>query len=309
MIPLGPGKEFDAIRDMIRRWGKRAHNIGDDGAVLQVPPDHQLVVSTDSSVENKHFGRGWLTPREIGYRATAAALSDLAAMAARPIGILVAMAVPPTWRDKLGDIAEGIGEAASACGAPIVGGDTSSGSELNLTLSVLGVAVKPLCRHGAHHGDAVYITGELGGSISALRVFQRGGKPSAGHFERFARPKPRIREAQWLVSKGATAGIDISDGALADMAHLAAAGGVRIHFEVDKLPVIEGVDPRHAAQSGEEYELAFTGPDSIDSEAFAREFGVRLTRVGTVMQGPAGVEATFQGTPLVLAPGHDHFLT
>ena len=309
MIPLGPGKEFDAIRDMIRRWGTRAHNIGDDAALLDVPADHQLVASVDSSVENKHFGRGWLTPREIGYRATAAALSDLAAMGARPIGILIAMAVPTSWRDKLGEIADGIGEAAGAAGARIVGGDTSSGSELNITITVLGIAAKPLGRQGARPGDAVYITGELGGSISALRVFQRGGKPSSEHFERFARPKPRIRESQWLVSNGATAAIDISDGALADIAHLAHAGGVRIHVEVDHLPVIEGVDPRHAAQSGEEYELAFTAPDSLDREAFTREFGLRVTRVGTVMQGPAGVESTFQGAPLILAPGHDHFLT
>ena len=309
MIPLGPGVEFDAIRDMVRRWGDRAHNIGDDAAVLQVPADHQLVVSTDSSVENRHFGRRWLTPREIGYRATSAALSDLAAMGARPIGILVALAVPTSWRGQLGEIADGIGDAASAFGAPIVGGDTSGGSELNVTITVLGVATKPLGRRGAQPGDGVFITGELGGSISALRVFQRGGRPKSEHFERFARPVPRIREAQWLAANGATAAIDISDGALADIAHLAHAGGVRIHVELDSLPVSEGVDARHAAQSGEEYELAVTAPESLDREAFAREFGIRLTRVGSVTEGDAGVEATFQGAPVVIEPGHDHFQT
>ena len=309
MIPLGPGNEFDAIRDMIRRWGSNARDIGDDGALLHVPADHQLVVSTDSSIENRHFGRGWLTPREIGYRATTAALSDLAAMAARPIGILVALAVPQSWRERVGELAEGIGEAAGAFAAPIVGGDTSAATELNITITVLGVSQNPLGRRGARVGDAVYITGDIGGSISALRVFQRGGKPSSEHFEQFARPSPRIREAQWLVANGATSAIDISDGALSDIAHLAYAGGVRIHVEVDSLPVVEGVDPRHAAQSGEEYELALTGPDSIDRDAFRREFGVALTRVGSVVEGEPGVHSTFQGAPLILAAGHDHFLT
>jgi thiamine-monophosphate kinase len=91
---LGPGEEFDAIRRMLERWGDLAVGIGDDAAIIDLPRGDRLVASVDSTVENRHFRSGWLTPREIGYRAVAAALSDLAAMAARPAGILVALSIP-----------------------------------------------------------------------------------------------------------------------------------------------------------------------------------------------------------------------
>ena len=104
--------------DLLGRWGDRARGVGDDAAILDVPPGEQLVVSTDSSIEDRHFRRAWLSPREIGYRATAAALSDLAAMGARPLGVIVAIAVPTDWRDSIGDLADGIGEAASLNHAP-----------------------------------------------------------------------------------------------------------------------------------------------------------------------------------------------
>jgi thiamine-monophosphate kinase len=307
MIPLGPGNEFDAIREMLHRWGPRASGIGDDAALLQIPADHRLVISTDASIENQHFRRAWLSPKEIGYRATAAALSDLAAMAAHPIALLVAIAAPPSWRESLGEIAEGIGEAASGAGAQIVGGDTSAGSELNLTITVLGIAQNPLGRQGARPGNRIYVTGELGASISALRVLQRGGRPTPEHFHRFAHPVPRIREAQWLAGNGATAAIDISDGVLADVSHLAAAGNVRIHLDLEALPAAAQVDPRHAAQSGEEYELAVAAPDNLDREAFQREFGIRLTPVGSVTEGAAGLVAIYQGNPVDLIAGYDHF--
>jgi len=307
MIPLGPGNEFDAIREMLLRWGPRASGIGDDAALLEIPADHRLVISTDASIENQHFRRAWLSPKEIGYRAAAAALSDLAAMAAHPIGLLVAIAAPVSWRDALGEIADGIGDAASAASAKIIGGDMSAGAELNLTITVLGVAKKPLGRQGARPGNRMYVTGELGGSVSALRVLQRGGNPMPEHFQRFAHPVPRIREAQWLAAHGATAAIDISDGVLADISHLAAAGNVRIHVEVDALPVMPGVDPRHAAQSGEEYELAVAAPDTLDCDAFQREFGIRLTPIGTVTEGDPGIVAIYQGSPLNLTAGYDHF--
>ncbi|MFL5606761.1 MAG: AIR synthase related protein, partial [Gemmatimonadaceae bacterium] len=100
-IPLGPGAEFDAIRDMLAQWGDRARGIGDDAATLDVPRGEMLVASTDASVEGVHFMRDWLSPGEIGGRAAAAALSDLAAMAARPLGLLLAFGVPDDWRGQL----------------------------------------------------------------------------------------------------------------------------------------------------------------------------------------------------------------
>ncbi|HET7457812.1 MAG TPA: AIR synthase related protein, partial [Gemmatimonadaceae bacterium] len=103
-VALGAGREFDAIRELARRWGTLAPSLGDDCAVLDVPAGARLCLSTDASVEGVHFRRGWLTPREIGYRATAAALSDLAAAAATPLGVLLAIAVPDAWRAQLDEI-------------------------------------------------------------------------------------------------------------------------------------------------------------------------------------------------------------
>src|SRR5690349_2458955 len=110
-IELGPGREFDIIRELLARWGPRALGIGDDAAMLEVPAGEQLVVSADSSVEHIHFERAWLTPREIGYRATMAALSDLAAMAAAPLGVLLAIGLPKSWLDAVGELGDGVGEA------------------------------------------------------------------------------------------------------------------------------------------------------------------------------------------------------
>ena len=105
-LTLGPGREFDAVRDLLARWGTAATGVGDDAAVLDVPTGSRLVVSTDSSVEEVHFRAEWLTPEEIGWRATMAALSDLAAMGATPLGVLLALTVPVRWRGSLGAVAE-----------------------------------------------------------------------------------------------------------------------------------------------------------------------------------------------------------
>ena len=111
---LGPGREFDLVRVMMSRWGDRARGIGDDATVLDVPAGEHLVLSTDTSLEDVHFRRDWLSPEEIGWRATAAALSDLAAMAANPLGVLVALTLSARWIDDLGALAEGIAASASA---------------------------------------------------------------------------------------------------------------------------------------------------------------------------------------------------
>lgn len=309
-IALGPGREFDVVRDLVRRWGPSARGIGDDAALLDVPPGTQLVASTDASVENVHFKRPWLTPAELGYRAAAAALSDLAAMAATPVAMLVAMSVPATWRDDIGGIADGIGEASRAFDAPIVGGNLTAGVELGLTITVLGCTEHPLGRHGAHPGDALYVTGVLGGPRSAIQAWTAGGVPAAEHRRRFVHPAARIREALWLAAHGATAAIDISDGLVSDVSHMASASGVEVHIELDAIPVVGGVSPREAAASGEEYELAVASPRPLDEHAFANAFQLPLTRIGAVVpagSGGATARLRSRGAFVDLVPGHDHF--
>lgn len=307
MVRLGPGNEFDAIRAMAQRWGERARGIGDDAALLDIPPGHRLVVSVDTSIENQHFRRGWLESREIGWRAAASALSDLAAMGASAIGVLMAAGVPSSWRAELAAIADGVGDAADSVGAKVLGGDTSNATELSIAITVLGAAERGIGRGGAQGGDRIYVTGLLGGPMSALRVLQRGARPDPAHRARFARPEPRIGAGQWLAAAGATSMIDISDGLIADAAHLAAASGARFRIELDRLPVLPGIDPRHAAQSGEEYELLLTSSTPLDVAAFAAKFGVGLTEIGQVDTGSGQVEARYGGRLISLDAGHDHF--
>lgn len=306
-IPLGPGAEFDAIGGLVARWGSAARGIGDDCAVLPMPPREAVCASTDTSVEGVHFRREWLSPREIGYRATAAALSDLAAMAATPLGLLTAISLPDAWRGELVDLADGIADAARLVGAPIVGGDTSRGAQLSITVTALGSAFEPIGRAGARVADHLYVTGRFGGPMMALRALLRGERPDPEHRERFARPVPRIGEARWLAEQGASALIDVSDGLAGDLRHVAAASGAHLQLFVDKLPVFPGVDQLEAFGGGEEYELVACVPHKVDVHAFEREFGIPLTEIGRVLEGAAFVRARFKGDRVDLPAGHDHF--
>ena len=200
-LPLGTGVEFDAIRAMLQVWGSQASGIGDDAAMLQVPAGESLVVSTDATFEHVHFRREWLTPHEIGARAAAAALSDLAAMGATPAGLLLALGVPPAWRGEMEALAHGVGEVAAAALCPIVGGNVTRAGELSLTITVLGTSPRPLQRAGARTGDALYVTGMLGGPGAALDALLRGATPRDVDRARFAAPRARIAEGRWLAEQ------------------------------------------------------------------------------------------------------------
>jgi thiamine-monophosphate kinase len=301
--PLGPGAEFAAIRDLLARWGPHATGIGDDAAVLSMRRGDRLVASVDTAIENQHF-RAYLTPREIGYRAVTAALSDLAAMAAQPIGILLAIGLPPAWRDKLGELADGMGEAAGVARTHIVGGNLSDAGELSITTTVLGSVFSPLARSGVRAGDRVYVTGRLGAPAEAWRRLDAG--ESAGQYrERFVRPSARIAEARWLADRGVTAAIDISDGLVADARHLAHAGGLTIELDASRIPCVEGIDAQRAIESGEEYELLVTAPHALDTTAFAQRFALSLTEIGQARAGAASVQIA--GARVANAAGHDHF--
>jgi thiamine-monophosphate kinase len=305
-IDLGPGKEFDLVRILLAEWGKAAQRIGDDAAVLDVPKGERLVVSTDTSVEGVHFRREWLNNFEIGYRATAASLSDLAAMAARPLGILIALTLPEGNKQEAREIATGIREGASAVLCPIVGGDLSSGKELSLTITAVGSASRPLARSGAKAGQRVYVTGLLGGPAAAVRAWRAGKDPNENDRARFANPVPRIEPAIGLAERGASSGIDISDGLMADLGHIAAASKVCIEIEAERIPRVDGVSPLQAASSGEEYEILVTAPE-IDISQFSEEFGLDLTEVGRVVAGPPGVVLMQGGERIIAPPGFDHF--
>jgi len=297
---LRAGAEFDAIRELVARWGPLARGIGDDAALLDVPRGDKLVASVDACIEGQHFRRGWLTPREIGYRAVAAASSDLAAMAARPSAVLLSLVVPDQWRGTLAEIADGIGDAVSVTGAHIVGGNVARGELLEITTTVLGSVRGPLRRDGARAGDRIYVTGQLGAPGAALDALLAGKHPPADQMARFAAPVPRISEAIWLAARGATSATDISDGLSADAANIEAASGVTLAMNIERIPAWPGVTRERALRSGEEYELLVTGP-GLDCAEFEARFGLPLTEIGVVQAGDS------DNASLPRAPGFDHF--
>jgi thiamine-monophosphate kinase len=304
-IALGPGAEFDVIRSMIERWGARAVRLGDDAAELKIERGDTLVVSVDAAVEGIHFRREWLTPREIAYRAVTAALSDIAAMAAKPVGILTAITLPDHWRQSLGELADGIADAVDAAGTVIRGGNLSDGSALTIATTVLGSAFKPLRRASAAPGQAVYVTGRLGGPSKALRLLASGKNPLQFK-ERLAAPVARIREAIWLADHGAVAMVDVSDGLISDLRHLAAASDISIEIDAERVPRMDGVDVDDALTGGEEYELIVATPDDFDDVEFSTRFGIPLTRIGVT--APRGKESvSVRGAVVAGLRGYDHF--
>ena len=305
-VAMGPGAEFDAIRAMVERWGDRARDIGDDAAILSIPRGEHVIASVDTVMEDRHFRAEWLTPREIGFRAVMAALSDLAAMAAQPTGILVALALPPRWLPAIIELADGIGEAAAVSGTVVVGGNTSAADALSITTTALGTAYAPLRRSGLRGGDAIYVTGQFGGPGAAVAAWRRGETPATAHRERFAYPRARLREARWLAERGATSAIDISDGLTADLAHLAAASGVGLDVDLARLPLMAGVSDLEAAASGEEYELAVGTPNDLDVAEFAERFGIPLTCIGQASRAHDGVLLSRGGARVANPRGHDH---
>lgn len=315
---LGPGREFDRVRRIAAALGPKASGLGDDCAVL-APADARLVASTDVSVEDVHFRLDWLTLEEAGWRATAAALSDLAADGAEAAGVLVALTVPRSASDD--DVVAamtGVGGAAGDAGARVIGGDLSSGPSWAFAVTVLGWTGQPVTRAGARPGDRIWVTGALGGARAGLEAFRRGEAPAPEVRRAFARPAPRLHAGRWLARHGAAAMIDLSDGLGADAAHLAAASGVCVELELELLPLAPGATAeaerlglpaaRFAAESGEEYELLVALPERFaadDARAFESVCSLPLTRVGEVRPG-AGVQARLGGAIVTLS-GYDHF--
>ncbi len=302
--PLGSGLEFDRIRAILTALGGAGRGLGDDCAFLP----GGWCVSIDVSVEGVHFRREWLDPAEIGWRAAMAALSDLAAVGATAEALLVGLAAPADEpAEVVAAIMGGVGDAARELGASVVGGDLTRASDLSLAVTVLGRADHPVRRRGARPGDGIWVTGSLGGARAALAEWTAGRHPDAGPRLRFARPLARIAEGRRLAELGATAMLDLSDGLGGDLRHLAAASGVGLVVELERLPVAEGVAAaaRRAGQppevfaaiGGEDFELLATIPAGVDAAP--------LTRIGTVTPGP-GVVTTLAGVEWTLA-GYDHF--
>jgi len=303
------------LRAIFAALGAAGRDLGDDCALLPVG-GRTLAVSIDLSLEGVHFRTDWLAFKEIGWRATAAALSDLAAEGAEPIGVLVSVGLPGKGRgrgrrprDAATEIMRGVGAAARSVGASVLGGDLVRSPRYLVDVCVLGVAQRPVRRSGARPGNGLWVTGRLGGAGLALAALRAGRRLAPDVRRRFARPVPRIAAGRWLARRGARAMIDISDGLAGDAGQLAAASGIAIAIELERIPCWPGVAPRAAARSGEEYELLVAMPRSFGpagARAFRRATGLPLTRIGACETG-RGVRITQDGRPIAPLPGFDHF--
>ncbi len=292
-----------ALSEVFRSESDDVHvGIGDDAAVLA----DGLAVSVDVCVEGTHFRRNFGSLDRLARRAAVGALSDLAAMGARPRALLSSVVVPRSMDDaELMRIHRGVAKAAAEVGALVVGGNLAVGRELSLTTTVVGHARRPLRRRGARDGDAVYVTGPPGDAGLGLLALLAGR--SSPFCERWLTPRAHIEEGLAL-REVATACVDVSDGLLRDLHHLCTASEVGAEIEVEAIPRGYGFDAEARAMghdpdevllgSGEAYVLLFTAPASLS-------WG---TRIGTIVSEP-GVFVRDRGGQRVMRPpqGFDHF--
>lgn len=294
-----------------------ALGIGDDCALLTVPPGEQLAISTDTLVAGVHFPDAG-DPFLLGQRALAVAASDLAAMGATPLAFTLALTLPDVDADWLQAFARGLNLMAQGCSLRLIGGDTTRGP-LSLTLTVFGCvpAGQALTRSGARPGDLLCVGGPLGDGAGALPLVlnQRSTEASIAQalLARYWSPQPQLALGQALRGK-ATAALDISDGLLADCGHIAVASNVRLLVERDALPLsapltaFVGLDAaRDAALSGgDDYVLAFTLPEAQLPGLLAAGLSVHVVGRVVAGQGVAVVDADGQDvTPLTR--GYQHF--
>jgi thiamine-monophosphate kinase len=277
-----------------------------------------LAVSIDNSLENVHFRTDWLDFKEIGFRAAGAALSDLAAEGAKPLGVLASLGIPAAngtqGADPAAEIMAGVASMVKNLDAKVLGGDLVRSDRYMVDVCAIGIVDRPVRRSGAHDGDGLWVTGYLGGARLALEHFRAGKSMPAALRNRYACPEPRIEAGRWLAGHGATAMIDISDGLAADAQHLAAASEVGIEINLEQIPCWEAVDATAAVASGEEFELLCTMPPAFGDanvSAFRAETGLQLTRIGTCMRGAGGrrggVRLLDHNKPVPLPAGYDHF--
>ena len=342
MAALGEFGLIAALSGWLPRDPRTLVGIGDDAAVLAAP-DGRVVASTDFLLEGRHFRRNWSSATDVGHKAAARSLVDVAAMDAVPTGLLIALAAPPdlpvTWAR---DLTEGLAAECARAGATVVGGDTARAESVLLATTVLGDlgGRAPVLRSGAAPGDLVAVTGPLGHAAAGLALLEAGLAVSPG-----GTPSPRIPVADppaWAnpltaaqrrpappydagpqaADLGATAMIDISDGLLADLGHIASASGVLIDLSSDRLSPGEGLQAAARVFFGRTERGSTPGPSQAlawvltggEDHALAATFPPRValpshwTVIGEVRAGPGNrYSVLVDGQPWAGSAGWDHF--
>jgi thiamine-monophosphate kinase len=296
---------------------------GDDAAIVR-PGSGELVLTTDAMVEGVHFRTDLTTPRDLGYKAIAVNVSDVAAMAASPRFALCALtlstAIDAAW---VVELAGGMRECCDEFALSLVGGNLSRGDEVSIVVTVTGEVVpgRAVRRNGARPGDRLVVTGSLGGSAAGLRVASQRSwsDDERDALRRYMRPTPRVGEAGVLASHGVTAMMDISDGLALDLSRLCRASGTGGRVDLERIPAHPAATAAEALGGGEDYELLATLPDPAaveDARSELREaFGVSLSDIGAIIEaeseeGLVAVDRDGTEGPLMTEgtiAGWDHF--
>jgi thiamine-monophosphate kinase len=322
------------IRELSARAGTGSGvrvGIGDDCAVLEPTPATSLLAKTDLLLEDVHFRRRWAEPADIGWKALAVNLSDIASMGGRPRWALIALACPEdTPVEEVTAFYEGALALAVRYAVTVVGGDTSSspaGWFVNVTL--LGEATEACLRSTARPGDVVAVTGALGRSAAGLAVLERDSAPAgvppatlAAVTAAHLRPEPRVAEGRWLAAAGGvTAMMDVSDGIGIDLPRLCAESGAGASVDVERLPVDDatravaaalGADPTAwVTGGGEDYELLLTcEPGALErlQHGLRETCDTVLTPIGQITAGAPTVRWLAGGREVTVARGFEHFV-
>ena len=281
---------------------------GDDAAVVAAA-DGRVVASTDLLVENRHFRRDWSTANDIGHKAAARSLADIAAMGAVPTALLVGFAAPGTLAlDWVDGLVAGLREECAEVGAAVVGGDVTAADTITLAVTALGdlQGREPVTLGGARAGDVVAVAGRLGWSAGGLAVLGRGFRSPVQVVTAHRRPEPPYAEGPRAAQLGATAMTDVSDGLVADLGHIAEASGVRLELRGEAVEVPAklaevgaalNVDPLvWVLTGGDDYALAATFPRGTDLPEQWRVIGAVIDGDGVRVDGrrwPVG--------------GHEHY--
>jgi thiamine-monophosphate kinase len=311
-VSIAEAGEFGLITRVVARLESGASTLlgpGDDAAVVAAP-DKRVVASTDVLVEGRHFRRDWSSAADIGHRAAAANLADIAAMGAVPTALLVALCapvdLPVAWAEQLAD---GLSAEAALVGASVVGGDMSSSPTLTIAVTALGdlQGLAPVVRSGAQPGDVLALAGRTGHAAAGYTVLSRGFRTPKSLVEAYRRPLIPYAAGPAAARAGATAMIDVSDGLLQDLGHLATASvvGIDVHTDTFEVPgqmrdaaTALGVDPfQWLLAGGDDHALVATFPASASLPA---EWHV----IGAVHEG-TGV--TVDRKPWTGGTGWDHF--
>ena len=325
---------LEQLRRRVPRFGSAGVRlgIGDDCALLRLPPDEELALTTDLSIAGRHFRLDWHPPESVGHRTLARGLSDLAAMGARPVAAFLSLGLPgeltrpqrrlPSWMDRFLD---GFLVLAAANRTPLAGGDLAESPFVVADIVLAGAVPrgKALLRSGARPGNLLYVTGSLGGAAAGLeglgKLAGTAKTPSAlaailkkdkALFGEHLYPHPRLIQGIELRRLGlATAALDLSDGLSTDLAHLCRESGVAAELDVSQLPVHPAAAIAQALHGGEDYELLFSAPATARLPRSIA--GVPVTRIGRIIPRRSGRRTITLITPggrvPLLPQGWEHF--